>query len=521
MQIFTPNRHYAVLIFSSMIAALVSLAFTIIGLQSGVANGSTLDQLRRSVFKIRVVSRDINFTYPWKKQANQSASGTGFYIGDGRIMTNAHVIAQASFITVQRDGDAEPQSAYVEFVAHDSDLAILKTSRKDYFEGVKALNFGTLPKLRSPVITVGFPMGGEQISITEGVVSRVGFRTYVHSGDAKHLLVQVDSAINSGNSGGPVFQGRTVVGVAFQAFSRAENTGYIIPTPVVTRFLRDIDDGIYHGHPKSGIEVNKWYMMNPNAKAFHGLGRDDQGVKVAHVAPWSPAKDHLARADILLEIDGQKIGVDGKIDLFGERVDFLTHYDLKQQGDVVKFRIGQNQEIKDISFTIGQSKTHHFTGNVYAKYPKFYVVGGMVFTSLSRSYLRSWGHQWYKKAPLLLRYLDFYQIYEGEANQLNDLVVYATRLPHPVNTFSEPFIHNVLTSVDSQPIKGISDLAARVESGLGEFLTFGFWESKEKLVLSREGVKKVNDEINTQYGVAPDRWFSGNEIDGAKTQTRL
>src|SRR5690606_37853679 len=115
--------------------------------------------------------------------------------------------------------------------------------------------FGELPALRTPVSTVGFPTGGELISITEGIVSRIDFRRYAHSGYSEHLLVQVDSAINPGNSGGPVVQEGKVVGVAFQGLSSAENTGYIIPVPVVERFLRDIDDGVYNGHPHDGLVV--------------------------------------------------------------------------------------------------------------------------------------------------------------------------------------------------------------------------------------------------------------------------
>ena len=320
-----------------MVAALL-----IFSSESALANA--LDQLRHSVFKIHVTSRDPKFNSPWQKERPSSSGGTGFYIGDGRIMTNAHVVANATYLAVQRDGASEPTPAYVDFVGHDCDLAILKVKDENFFRGVRSMKFGQIPSLRSPVATIGFPTGGEQVSITEGVVSRVGFRRYVHDGAARHILIQVDSAINPGNSGGPVVQGRKVVGVAFQAFTQAENTGYIIPTPVVRRFLKDVEDGTYDGHPEHGVYTEEWTMMNPSNQNFHGLGPDDGGVKVVHVAEYAPTSGILKAGDILLAINGRPIGVDGKVTFKGERVDFRAVYDLALHGDIVNFTLMRNTE---------------------------------------------------------------------------------------------------------------------------------------------------------------------------------
>ena len=101
----------------------------------------------------------------------------------------------------------------------------------------------------------GYPKGGEQISFTE-VLSHVLDIVDMHIQVFKHLLIQVDSAINSGNSGGPVNMRDKVVGVAFQSYN-AENTGYIIPTPVINHFLDDIKDGQYDGHPKMNLHFIK------------------------------------------------------------------------------------------------------------------------------------------------------------------------------------------------------------------------------------------------------------------------
>ena len=500
------------------LAVLGCLVMFIVAALPGQAAAASLAGLRSSVFKIRVVANAPNFIEPWKKGAPQQSSGTGFYIGAGRILTNAHVIANASFITVLRDGDSRPLPAYVQFVGHDCDLAIIEVVDRAKLADVEPLELGGVPKLRSPVSTIGFPMGGEQLSITEGVVSRVSHRRYVHSGHARHLLVQVDSAINPGNSGGPVIQGRMVVGVAFQSYTQAQNTGYIIPTPVIDRFLKDVEDGHYDGHPDDGLTTNEWTMTNPSTAAFHGPEAEGAGVVVAHVATWATTAEVLRAGDRLLSIEGQAIGADGKVLFQGERVDFRTLFDLKQMGDTVRFKIERGGVVQQVVVAVRAAKRHHVPENIYAKHAKYFVYGGLVFTTLSRSLLTTWGAQWPKKAPLLLRFLDYYARFEPETASLTDIVVLSKRLPDVVNTYATGDIDGVVTEVDDAQVNSIEALAQALEKGSGKFAVIRFFGDDVPIVLSRAKVAARNAQINAKYGVAPDRWFKGAEDDGAITR---
>ena len=104
-------------------------------------------------------------------------------------------------------------------------------------------------------------MGGDTISITAGVVSRIEVTTYLQS-NTRLLGIQIDAAINSGNSGGPVFNEKgDLVGVAFQSYSSSdvENVGYVIPVAVIGHFLDDYQkNGTYSGFPLLGVT---WQRM--------------------------------------------------------------------------------------------------------------------------------------------------------------------------------------------------------------------------------------------------------------------
>ena len=126
-----------------------------------------------------------------------SGVGSGFIISGSRIMTNAHVVSNAKFISIDKDGDPKKYPARVVHIAHDCDLALLTVDIPDFFSGTNELDFGGIPELHSTVTAYGYPIGGERMSVTEGVVSRIEFRTYTHSGLDSHLAAQIDAAINS------------------------------------------------------------------------------------------------------------------------------------------------------------------------------------------------------------------------------------------------------------------------------------------------------------------------------------
>ena len=106
---------------------------------------------------------------------------------------------------------------------------------------------------------IGYPTGGDTLSITAGVVSRIELKSY--GSGASLLVVQIDAAINPGNSGGPVFNIHgDCVGIAFEKLrgSRVEGVGYIIPIPVLHHFLEDYEkNGSSMGFPTMPFDYEK------------------------------------------------------------------------------------------------------------------------------------------------------------------------------------------------------------------------------------------------------------------------
>ncbi|KAJ8536543.1 hypothetical protein K7X08_034944 [Anisodus acutangulus] len=121
----------------------------------------------------------------------------GFVIGGKRVLTNAHVVADHIFVLVRKHGSPTKYRATVQAVGHECDLAILLVQSEELWEGVNSLELGDVPFLQEAVSVVGYLQGGDNISVTKGVVSRVELTQYLH-GASQLLTIQIDAAINPG-----------------------------------------------------------------------------------------------------------------------------------------------------------------------------------------------------------------------------------------------------------------------------------------------------------------------------------
>jgi S1-C subfamily serine protease len=133
-----------------------------------------------------------------------------------------------------------------------------------------------LPGVKDAVLAYGFPEGGNSLSITKGIVSRVEFVPY--NFPVSGLRIQIDAVINPGNSGGPAVVGDKMIGLTFSHLNDAQSIGYIIPNEEVELFLQDIADGHYDGKPAEYDDLQT--LENPALRAFLNIPATVKGMVV-------------------------------------------------------------------------------------------------------------------------------------------------------------------------------------------------------------------------------------------------
>ncbi len=405
-------------------------------------------ELYDSVVKIETATQSYDYRTPWNTGRFSGGTGTGFIIGENQILTNAHVVSDARRLLVTRRGSSQKYPARVLHVAHDCDLALLAVEDFSAFSQLPKLKIGDIPKLESEVSAIGYPTGGERLSVTRGVVSRIDFNSYSHSQVDSHLIIQIDAAINPGNSGGPVLQDGKVIGVAFQGRTDADNVGYIIPTPVVKRFLKDIEDGVYHQYVDLGI--NTFPLFNPAMRRAFNLKDDGKGVLVSNVIIQGPCDGVLKKNDILLTIDDSPIDSAGNIKIAGEFLDMNEVVERKFSGDQVTFTLIRDGKKMNATATLKPTPASRIYAIRYESQPRYTFYGGLVFQPLTYNLYVS--HQ-FKNRRLRQLYNEY--VSEGLFVDREDLVVLTRVESDRLTTHMGAFRGQVVDTINDIKIKNL------------------------------------------------------------------
>lgn len=461
------------------------------------------DRIRGSVIKVFTQSDAPDYDQPWQTQGVVSSVGSGLSIATKngqRILTNSHVVENQVFVEVRRYGKARKFMAKVEGVGHVCDLALLTVEDESFFKGLKPIPVGELPRLGQQVTVLGYPIGGDRLSLTQGIVSRIEMSQYAQS-QRRLLSVQIDAAINAGNSGGPAINKRgRLIGVAFEALEEGENIGYLIGSPVIRHFLRDMESGRFDGFPDLGVVTKN--LVSATHRRFLGLSsRLHGGVLVAYVVHGGSAWGWLQRGDVLYRIAGSRVASDGSIPFRrGERIHFSHLVAQAHVDETIEVEYWRDGAMHDCKIRL-KPPQYLIPEDSYDVKPTYFLYGGLLIVPLSREYFKTWGSEWWTKAPACLTAL-----YEGEVRTgaRSQVVVLQKVMADRVNQGYHDHESLVISRVQSRKIRHLKDLIRIVESGNGEFVRFDLGDGST-IVLDRAQAEKRSDGILRRFGIPTDR----------------
>jgi len=456
--------------------------------------------LEKSVVLIFGVSQPYDYRMPWKQAGMQQGMGSGFVVAGNRILTNAHNVSNARYVEVRKQNMAQRYVAQVVFIGHDCDLAILQVKDASFYDDMIALELGGIPKVNSTVQTYGFPVGGRQLSVTEGVVSRVQMDFYSHSGADSHLVIQTDAAINPGNSGGPVLQENKVVGVAFQGLRQADNIGYMIPTTVIRHFLADIEDGKYHAYGSVGFAYYSG-LHSQSYKEYLQVPAPEDGVVVTRTLLNSSVENVLRRNDVVTKIDDYNVDNDGMVRIYGLRVSLGEVVEQKQIGESLKMTFYRKGKQHNETVTIALNRAVLEIAKQYDDPPDYVVFAGLTFVPLTRNLLETWGANWPTDLPNSLRFLLHHSDEINKDRERKEYVILSAILPDEINSYCNPYENMVLESINDQKIMKLADVSLAINKTEGNFLRMKFMGKKLPLVLEIEKAKSRHEVILQNYEI--------------------
>lgn len=449
----------------------------------------------RSVVRIEAAVQIPDYATPWNSGRFSGGIGTGFIIGENRILTNAHVVSNARRLLITVHGSPIKYPAKVDFIAHDCDLALLSVEDFSDFSQFPVFEIGGVPELESQVRVIGYPVGGQRLSVTRGVVSRIDFSSYSHSRADQHLVIQIDAAINPGNSGGPVLQNGEVIGVAFQGRRDADNTGYIIPTPVITRFLKDIEDGRYDHYVD--LAVSTFPLFNEAMREALKMPDDGNGVLVSNVIANGSCDGILKPGDILVSIDGNPIDSAGQILIDGSKVDLNEIVERKFAGDTVALRYRSDGTWHDRDVELKPLPQNRMYAVQYEKKPRYIVFAGMVFQPLDTNLFAT-----AKFDDLHVRRL--YQDYlpKGIFTEREDIVILTRIESDPINSQLSGFTGHVVDKINGVKVKTLKQAHELLHPETQpEFHVIELLGARRPVVIPGDEVDAANERVQRTYAI--------------------
>ncbi len=450
--------------------------------------------VKSALVTVYTVANPVDMLAPWQSVGTEKYVGSGVVIEGERILTNAHVVADRVLVSVKREGMTARHEARVAHVSHECDLAILEVEDDEFFAGVEPLALGQLLSLRDGVDVYGFPIGGESVSVSSGIVSRIEVSEYAHSRESL-LLAQIDAAINEGNSGGPVVAGGKIVGIAVQMLDDAENVGYMVPAPVIRHFLEDVGDGRYDGFPNLGVE---WQSVENRAlRESLGLRSTEGGALVTRVSYGSTAGETLQPGDVLLAIDDVPIAQDVTVSLPAVgRVSAEYAVQRKQVGDQIELQIARGGKRLTESVRL-RNEPMLVPGPQYDTRPSYLIFGGLVFQPLTVDFI-----ELFEDFPSHMA--DYYQHQNIRTAERAQVIVLSQVLAAPVNRGYHDIEYVVIKTVNGKAPRDMRQLAELIDDldkGSLDLRT----DSERRLVIDVERAREAGPSLLKRYGIRRDR----------------
>jgi S1-C subfamily serine protease len=459
------------------------------------------DTIRDLVVKIHATHHGPDLFRPWTRMSPQQVKGSGVVIEGRRILTNAHVVKYASQIYVQPNQSSSYIPARVEAITPGMDLAILRLDDESFFEKRGSLPFAQeMPRVKESVNVYGYPTGGTELSVTQGIVSRIEYTDYYYQ--ASGLRIQVDAALNFGNSGGPAVSDGKLVGLVFSLIQNAQNIGYLIPVEEIQLFLNDVADGVYDGKPQVFDLVQT--VENEALRQRLGLPKGVNGVMIAQPYRSEPGYP-LQEWDVVTKIGDMPIDSDGKV---------AVRYDLRLSSSYLVQKYAKNGflpltiyrdgRLSEIKLPV-RTQRELVIPYLMDKTPRFFIFGPFVFSQTTQDYLERLGNQrppslGRRPSPLVTRRFDK-PTFESE-----ELVIVSSPLfPHRITQGYDDPNRAVLSEINGIPVKNLRHLVEILRDNRDDQVSFKFANSgvltHETMVFNRADLMDATAKILEENGI--------------------
>lgn len=408
---------------------------------------------------VRIISQSIMIDWlePYKNARASTSIGSGFFIDNkGTILTCSHLVINSKkiFIEIPSEGKEKYEASLIS-TCPDFDIAVLRVKKyknKDFLKLLDSKEFDNI-EIGSEVFAFGFPLGQDNLKITQGIIS-----------GRNNGLIQTSAALNRGNSGGPMLLNDVVIGINISKINNTNNIGYAVPITYFYNIRKQKETLIKR--PILGIHylnLDKSYINLHNIKC-------DSGVLIKKVHKNSPLWNcGLRKGHILCSLDNYNLDNQGLLDKkwFNEKMsinDIKNTFRLNQKIPISYY---DNKKIHNKQFTFSD-----FDLTITKKYPHFdesasayEVFGGMVVCQLNINHIKLLvNEECEEKFNLNYHTSQIVSLYSDRED--NKLIITYLFPNTKVKLLENLRVGDIITKVNNIDVKTIEDYRKSIEKPL-------------------------------------------------------
>lgn len=453
-----------------------------------------------SILRVNSTNQAYDFFRPWTKKAPFARRGLGTLIEGGRILVTAELVANHTFIELEKAGTAEKSSATVERVDYECNLAILRPNDPAFIAGMKPMKLDQGVHVGDRATVLQLEANGE-IAQTLGTVTSIAVGGYPLD-NMGLLLVRLSAPMQQrdGSFTLPAVRDGKLLGLLMRYEARSQTADLISP-PVIAHFLTEAGKETYGGFARAGLAFST--TRDPQLRRYIGLS-EPGGVYVTDVqSGGSGEKAGLRQGDVILAVDGNAIDQDGNYEdkEFG-RIAFSHITNTRSHpGDTLVFRIFREGKILELPVKMEARDRTKIVSESYVldRAPRYVVLGGVVFMELSRPYLQEWGADWLKAAP---QRLVFYDAFQNELPQGRGKIVFVSQVLPSQDTLGYENLDNLVVSkVNGMEIRSLNDLDEAAKHPVNGFQKIELESDPGVLFLDAAAIETNRDKLIKKYSL--------------------
>jgi S1-C subfamily serine protease len=417
-----------------------------------------LQASQKNIVRVSVTSQSYDFSRPWSKRAPTTRRAIGAVLPGGRVLVTAECVANANYIELESPDGNHKEPASIECVDYEADLALLKPDSPAFLEGQPGVGFEGA-RIGDSLSVLQLEANG-QVQSSSGKVTTAEVTRYPID-DSSFLVCRLSVPLQMRDSmlSLPVLKGGKLAGLMLRYDSQSSLLDFI-PAIVIEHFLKDAKNTPYEGFPRMGCSFS--LTRDPQLRRYLGLNGNNGGVLISQILRGGPAeKAGLLKGDVLLEIEGNPIDSDGNYkDADYGRVSLGHLVSTKHfEGQKVKVKVWREGKTLDLEVPVARRKPQQYLSEPYIidRAPQYFVLGGLVLQELSRQYLKEFGADWSRKAPMELVQVDRIQS-ELPEDGIKRVVVLTRVLPSDVTVGYEDLRNLLVTAINGMPLTCLADV---------------------------------------------------------------